>query len=56
MPLGNLRSQSIREIFHGQAYRDFVQAHLDDHLQAYPVCAKCDLKWDLEDSGRAAAM
>ncbi len=56
MPLGNLRTQSVREIFRGQAYRDFVQAHLDAQLEAYPVCAHCDLKWDLESSGREAVL
>ena len=54
MLLGNLRDQSLKSIFDGPAYRDFVQAHLTSRLDAFPVCAKCDIKWDLEESGRPA--
>jgi MoaA/NifB/PqqE/SkfB family radical SAM enzyme len=54
MLLGNLRDASVQEIFTGPAYRDFVRAHLESQLDAYPVCAKCDLRWDLEASGREA--
>ena len=54
MKLGNLREQSLREIFDGGEYLDFVRAHRASDLAAYPVCAQCDLKWDLESSGREA--
>jgi MoaA/NifB/PqqE/SkfB family radical SAM enzyme len=40
--LGNLRSQTLEEIFHSDLYQDFIQDHLDDRLEDYPVCLACD--------------
>jgi hypothetical protein len=48
MPLGNLRRDTVREIFSSAAYLEFVGAHLRNDLAQYPTCASCDLKFDLE--------
>jgi len=40
--LGNLRTQSVEEIFFGAEYSKFIQRHIENRLEAYPVCAKCD--------------
>ena len=39
---GDLRTQSLAEIFPSRAYRRFIQAHLDNDLTAYPVCEGCE--------------
>jgi MoaA/NifB/PqqE/SkfB family radical SAM enzyme len=40
--LGNLRTQSLEEVFAGPAYQDFIQSHIDDQLDDYPVCKACE--------------
>lgn len=40
--LGNLRSQSLEEIFSGPAYEEFIRCHVEDRLESYPVCLKCE--------------
>jgi MoaA/NifB/PqqE/SkfB family radical SAM enzyme len=40
--LGNLRSQTLPEIFQSDFYRDFIQSHLENRLEDYPVCQACD--------------
>jgi uncharacterized Fe-S cluster-containing radical SAM superfamily enzyme len=40
--LGNLRTQSLAEIFRSDFYQRFIQGHLDDRLEEYPVCLACD--------------
>jgi radical SAM protein with 4Fe4S-binding SPASM domain len=42
MKLGNLRTQSLDEIFLGQEYQKFIQSHIDDRLENYPVCQHCE--------------
>jgi Iron-sulfur cluster-binding domain/Radical SAM superfamily len=39
---GNLRTQSLGEIFSGPIYREFIQRHIDNRLEAYPVCHQCE--------------
>ena len=39
---GNLRSQTLEEIFSGPAYRDFIKTHLENRLGDYPVCLACE--------------
>lgn len=40
--LGNLREQTIEEIFIGKKYTDFIEAILSNNLDAYPVCRDCE--------------
>jgi MoaA/NifB/PqqE/SkfB family radical SAM enzyme len=40
--LGNLRTQSLEEVFAGSAYQNFIQSHIDDRLDDYPVCKACE--------------
>lgn len=42
---GNLRRQSLTEIFSSPEYLSFVIAHQSDHLTDYPVCQNCE-KYD----------
>ena len=39
---GNLRNQSIEEIFTGKEYKDFIYAHLNNDLDNYPLCKNCE--------------
>jgi hypothetical protein len=39
---GNLRHQSLQEIFSGPVYRDFLRATWADDLSAYPLCQGCE--------------
>ena len=39
---GNLRTQNLAEIFADAPYREFIRAHVEDRLEAYPVCLKCE--------------
>ncbi len=39
---GNLRDRSLAEIFGGEAYRTFIDAHMNQQLGGYPVCSACD--------------
>ncbi len=45
--LGNLRTQTLEEIFSGESYLRFVHCHLENDLSNYPVCANCER----DDSG-----
>lgn len=45
IPFGNLRHQSLEEIFTGPEYLAFVIAHQTDSLTNYPVCQNCE-KYD----------
>lgn len=47
MPFGNLRKQSLEEIFSSHEYLAFVIAHQTGELQAYPACQNCE-KLDYE--------
>ena len=42
IPFGNLRKQSLEEIFSSSEYLTFVFAHRTDNLAAYPVCQNCE--------------
>ena len=42
IPFGNLRTQTLQEIFSSKAYQNFVQAHLSDTLKRYPSCQNCE--------------
>ena len=39
---GSLRSQSPAEIFNAEPYRRFIEAHLANRLDDYPVCVGCE--------------
>jgi len=39
---GNLRHQSLEEVFTGQAYTDFVQAVWAEDFSRYPLCRNCE--------------
>ncbi len=40
--LGNLRTQSLAEIFSSLPYTNFIEDHIANRLEAYPVCVKCE--------------
>jgi MoaA/NifB/PqqE/SkfB family radical SAM enzyme len=40
--LGNLRTQSLEQIFDGPLYTEFIQSHVENRLERYPVCLKCE--------------
>lgn len=40
--LGDLRRQTLREVFDGAPYRRFLKAHLENALSDYPVCRGCE--------------
>lgn len=42
MVFGNLRSQTLEEIFAGGPYLDFVLSHSNGDLSAYPTCQNCE--------------
>lgn len=42
IPFGNLRHQSLEEIFSSPEYLAFVLAHKSGDLTAYPVCGNCE--------------
>lgn len=45
IPFGNLRTQSLEEIFSSPEYLAFVLAHQTGELAAYPICQNCE-KYD----------
>ncbi len=40
--LGDLKKQSLQEIFSSKQYQKFIKAHLTNNLDDYPICQKCD--------------
>lgn len=40
--LGSLRNQSLEEVFSSPPYVEFIQSHVENRLDSYPVCAKCE--------------
>lgn len=40
--LGDLRQQTLDEIFTSATYRQFIDAHVEDRLHDYPVCSTCE--------------
>ncbi|HEU4577333.1 MAG TPA: radical SAM/SPASM domain-containing protein [Polyangiaceae bacterium] len=42
MPFGNLRHQTLAEIFSGAEYAKFTRAHATNDLGGYPVCVSCE--------------
>lgn len=42
IPFGNLRHQSLEEIFSSPEYLAFILAHKSGDLTAYPVCGNCE--------------
>lgn len=44
MPLGDMRLQTLKEIFDGRPYEDLLRAHFFSDFQQYPICQKCDKK------------
>lgn len=41
--LGNIREQTLAELWRTPAFRKFRQAHLSGDLRDYPICRRCDL-------------
>lgn len=39
---GNLRTQTLDEVFSGDFYNRFIQAHKENKLDDYPVCVNCE--------------
>jgi hypothetical protein len=39
---GNLKNASIKQIFSGKVYKDFISAMWSDNLSAYPLCDNCE--------------
>lgn len=46
IPFGNLRTQSLEEIFSSPEYFTFLSAHTSESIQAYSICQNCE-KHDL---------
>ena len=46
MNLGDLKTQSLREIWLGEPYQKLRAAHLSGDLSEFPTCAACD-NWNL---------
>lgn len=42
IPFGNLRSESLEEIFSSSKYFQFLLAQQTNQLEAYPVCKNCE--------------
>lgn len=42
IPFGNLREQTLEEIFTSPEYLKFNIAHLTGQLEAYPICQNCE--------------
>ena len=40
--LGDLKKQSFQEIFFSTTYKNFINAHLTNKLEKYPVCNNCE--------------
>lgn len=40
--LGNLRNQSIEEIYNSKVYKDFTNSLLNNQLDNYPTCKNCN--------------
>ncbi len=41
---GDLREQSIYEIYHGEKYQKFIESHRVGNLDGYPVCKGCNVR------------
>nr|WP_247682635.1 radical SAM/SPASM domain-containing protein [Pseudoalteromonas sp. MMG013] len=39
---GNLKSQSLQDIFESQQYKRFIDAHINNEIADYDVCVKCE--------------
>ncbi|MEM8727454.1 MAG: radical SAM/SPASM domain-containing protein [Chlamydiota bacterium] len=42
IPFGDLRTQTLEDIFSSPAYKDFIKAHLSNNLENYPICQNCE--------------
>lgn len=42
IPFGNLRIQTLEEIFTSPPYKAFIKAHLSNNLENYPICQNCE--------------
>ncbi|MFK4259162.1 radical SAM/SPASM domain-containing protein [Agrobacterium tumefaciens] len=42
LKLGNLRNSNLREIFEGEIYRNFINAHISNELSSLSPCNKCE--------------
>lgn len=42
IPFGNLRTQTLEEIFSSEAYFQFIYAHMTNRLDNYPICQNCE--------------
>ncbi|MBX7065628.1 MAG: SPASM domain-containing protein [Parachlamydiales bacterium] len=42
IPFGNLRTQSLDEIFNSPEYFQFLISHQTDELSSYPICQNCE--------------
>lgn len=41
MTFGDLRTQSLREVYNSEPYVKFREAHFEDRADEYDICAKC---------------
>lgn len=44
--LGNLKNQTIEEIFSSKQYVEFINAHWKSDLNSYPTCNKCEKEYN----------
>lgn len=42
IPFGDLKTESLEEIFNSASYKAFIKAHLTNNLQDYPICQNCE--------------
>lgn len=42
IPFGDLRTQTLEEVFSSPAYKAFIEAHLSNNLENYPICQNCE--------------
>jgi len=40
--LGEFRTQSLEEVFSGEIYMKFIEAHKKNELGDYPACLGCE--------------
>ena len=46
---GDLREQSIFEIYHGEKYQKFIASHRAGNLDDYPLCKGCNVQRTMSD-------
>jgi radical SAM protein with 4Fe4S-binding SPASM domain len=56
MPLGNVKNQTLLQIWNGEPLRQLREKHVKAELEAVPLCAKCDFPYGLDFAGVPVGM